>query len=265
MAAENFWGNIAAQLAGTHASVRSIIVNPAQDPHSYEPTAADARALASAKLVIVNGVGYDPWVTRLLNANPVPGRRILNVGSLSRQGDNPHRWYDPAEVTRVANTITDDLTGLDPSDAGYFEHRNAIFQTEALGPYHRAIETIRARYAGTAVGASESIFAPMAPALGLDLITPPGFMKSISEGTDVTAQDTLVAERQIDARRIRVWIYNVQNETPAVERLTALARAHGIPTVAVTETLSPETASFEQWQLAQLERLQSALHEATGR
>ena len=105
----------------------------------------------------------------------------------------------------------------------------------------------------------------MAPALGLDLITPPGFMKSISEGTDVTAQDTLAAERQIDARQIRVWIYNAQNETPAVQRLTALARMHGIPIVAVTETLSPETASFEQWQLAQLERLQRALHEATGR
>src|ERR1039458_3327097 len=49
VAAENFWGNIAAQLGGTKASVQSIIVNPAQDPHSYEPTAADARTLAAPR------------------------------------------------------------------------------------------------------------------------------------------------------------------------------------------------------------------------
>ena len=52
------------------ASVQSIIVNPAQDPHSYEPTADDARTLATAQLAIVNGVGYDPWAPKLLAANP---------------------------------------------------------------------------------------------------------------------------------------------------------------------------------------------------
>jgi zinc/manganese transport system substrate-binding protein len=75
VAAENFWGSIAAQLAGNRASVQSIIVNPAQDPHSYEPTAGDARTLATANLVIANGVGYDPWVPRLVSANPIPGHR----------------------------------------------------------------------------------------------------------------------------------------------------------------------------------------------
>src|SRR4051794_10793326 len=61
VAAENFWGSIARQLGGAHAQVQSLIVNPAQDPHSYEPTTGDARAMATAQLAIVNGVGYDPW------------------------------------------------------------------------------------------------------------------------------------------------------------------------------------------------------------
>src|SRR5207248_11134559 len=61
VAAENFWGSIAQQIAGNKASVRSIIVNPATDPHAYEPTAQDGRTLATAQLVIVNGIGYDPW------------------------------------------------------------------------------------------------------------------------------------------------------------------------------------------------------------
>ena len=80
--AENFWGSIASQLVGTQGSVQSIITNPAQDPHSYEPTANDARTFATAKLAIVNGVGYDPWASQLLAANPTQGRRILDVGTL---------------------------------------------------------------------------------------------------------------------------------------------------------------------------------------
>src|SRR5438067_1900350 len=80
VAAENFWGSIATQLGGSRAQVTSIIVDPAEDPHDYQPTTSDARTLATAQLVIVNGVGYDPWASRLLAANPAPGRVVLNVG-----------------------------------------------------------------------------------------------------------------------------------------------------------------------------------------
>ncbi len=267
VAAENFWGSIARQLGGAHAQVQSLIVNPAQDPHSYEPTTSDARALATAQLAVVNGVGYDPWAPKLLAANPVNGRITLTVGSLFglSEGDNPHRWYDPADVTRVARTITGDLQRLDPPHKVYFAQRLSQFDGQRLAGYHRLIAQIRGRYHGVAVGASESIFALQAPALGLDLITPPGFMKAISEGTEVTAQDTVTTERQLADHRIKVWVYNSQNVTPEIQRLNSAARAAGIPTVTVTETLSPASASFQQWQVAQLTRLQAALHQATGR
>ena len=247
--------------------MQSLIVNPAQDPHSYEPTTSDARAMATAQLAVVNGVGYDPWAPKLLAANPVNGRITLTVGSLFglSEGDNPHRWYDPADVTRVARTITGDLQRLDPPHKVYFAQRLSQFDGQRLAGYHRLIAQIRGRYHGVAVGASESIFALQAPALGLDLITPPGFMKAISEGTEVTAQDTVTTERQLADHRIKVWVYNSQNVTPEIQRLNSAARAAGIPTVTVTETLSPASASFQQWQVAQLTRLQAALHQATGR
>jgi len=267
VAAENFWGSIASQLAGAHASVTSIIVNPAEDPHSYEPTAADARTLATANLVILNGVGYDPWAQQLLNANPTSGRIVLTVGDLFglKTGENPHRWYDPAEVEQVAATITKALQRLDPKHSALYAEQRTRFDTDDLAAYHRLIATIRQRYGGTAVGASESVFAPLAPALGLELITPPGFMKAVSEGTDVSAQDTLSTQRQMDEHRIKVWIYNSQNATPAIQRLNVLARARHIPIVAVSETLTPAWATFEEWQVAALQRLEQALHRATGR
>ena len=61
VAAENFWGSIAAQLGGAKVAVHSIIVNPSTDPHSYEPTASDGVAIASSRMAIVNGIGYDGW------------------------------------------------------------------------------------------------------------------------------------------------------------------------------------------------------------
>jgi zinc/manganese transport system substrate-binding protein len=267
VAAENFWGSIASQLAGTKADVRSIIVNPAQDPHSYEPTSSDARTLATAKLVIENGIGYDPWVPKLLAADATSGQVVLTVGALFglREGDNPHRWYNPADVEAVANSISADLKRLDPRDSAYFGRQLAVFETRDLAQYHRLIAQIRARYAGTPVGASESIFALQAPALGLHLITPYSFMKAISEGTEVTAQDIVTTERQLTEHRIKVWIYNSQNATPEIQHLNALARANHIPIATVTETLSPASDSFEQWQVAQLRGIALALHAATGR
>jgi zinc/manganese transport system substrate-binding protein len=267
VAAENFWGSVAAQLAGSKASAQSIIVDPAQDPHSYEPSAADARALASAQLVIGNGVGYDPWVEKLVAANPASGRTVLIVGDLLglHEGDNPHRWYNPDDVEAVANAITADLERLDPRDGAYFGQRRAQFESNGLARYHALIASIRSRYSGVPVGASESIFALQATALGLRLLTPDSFMKAISEGTEVTAQDTLTAEQQISSHEIDVWIYNSQNATPEIQHLNSLARANRIPIVTISETLSPASDSFEQWQVAQLERIAQALHQATGR
>ena len=100
VAAENFWGSIAAQLGGNRAKVRSIVVDPATDPHSYEPTASDARTLAGAKVAIVNGIGYDNWASQLLAANAGGGRVVVDVGDVLGlgDGDNPHQWYSPASV-----------------------------------------------------------------------------------------------------------------------------------------------------------------------
>jgi zinc/manganese transport system substrate-binding protein len=72
-------------------------------------------------------------------------------------------------------------------------------------------------------------------------------------------------QRQLARREAVVWVLNSQNLTPEVKRATETARAAGVQVVPVTETLSPASASFQQWQVAQLEALQRALHAATGR
>jgi zinc/manganese transport system substrate-binding protein len=212
-------------------------------------------------MVVVNGIGYDPWASKLVAANPVHGRVVLDVGDLvgAKSGANPHRWYSPADVRRVAASITTDYVELDRKDAAYFRARAKTFATRDLAEYDRLIATIRRRFGGTPVGASESIFAPLGQALGLRLVTPSSFLDAISEGTEATAHDRATIERQIAKREIRVWVVNSQNSTPDVQRLTDAARKKHIPVTTITETITPEGATFEQWQVRQLKALLLAL------
>ena len=266
-AAENFWGSIAKQLGGAHVTEASIIASPNTDPHDYEPTAGDARTIASAQLVIVNGIGYDPWAPKLIAANPVAGRETLTVGTLLglKDGDNPHQWYSAAHVRQVIAAITADYRQLDPADAGYFTRRQNWFATTALARYNRLIAHIRAKYAGTPVGASESIVSPLADTLGLKMLTPYSFLRSISEGSEPTAQDKATVDAQLKNRKIKIYIYNSQNATPDVAAQVKEAEAAHIPVTTVTETLAPAGTTFQQWQVTQLQRLASALHQATGK
>src|SRR5205823_2704609 len=113
--------------------------------------------------------------SRLIDANPADGRVVLDVGNVVgvRPGGNPHRWYSPSDVDRVVAALVEDLGRLDPSSARQYRTQAQGFETSGLAAYHAAIADIRRRFSGTSVGASESIFSMLAPALGLNLVTPP--------------------------------------------------------------------------------------------
>jgi zinc/manganese transport system substrate-binding protein len=265
VAAENFWGSIASQIGGKHAQVVSIITNPNTDPHAYEPTAGDARTLAESQLVVENGIGYDPWVPKLLAADQ-GDQTVLDVGSLLGvpDGGNPHRWYNPGDVREVVGRLVSDLTSLDPADRAYFKAQAAHFEHVSLGPYDAAIAAIRAKYSGTPVGASESIFAMLAPALGLHLITPATFLKAISEGSDVSVGDKETIDNQIKNHLIKIYVYNSQNVTPDVQAQLNEVKAEHIPVATITETLQPAKDSYQAWQTRQLMGIEAALAKAHG-
>ncbi|MGW2364448.1 metal ABC transporter solute-binding protein, Zn/Mn family [Streptomyces sp. NPDC001667] len=267
VAAENFWGSIATQLGGDRVHVSSIISNPDTDPHDYEPKAADARTVAGARYAIVNGVGYDAWADKLLAANPAGARTELKVGDLLgvKEGGNPHRWYAPDDVHKVIEKITDDYKKADPADAAYFDQRRTAYETKDLAPYTKLISEMKSKYAGTPIGASESIVTPLAEGLGLKMLTPESFLDAMSEGTDPTAKDKATIDEQIKNKQIKVYIYNSQNSTPDVQAQVKEAKDAGIPVATVTETLAPADAAFQQWQTTQLQGIEAALAKAAGR
>lgn len=265
VAAESFWGSIAAQLGGDRVAVTSVIKNPDTDPHDYEPSPADGRAVAGAQLVIVNGAGYDPWAGKLLQANPDGDRQTLDVGDLVgvKQGGNPHLWYNPAYVSAAIDAITTGLKKADPQDGGYFDQQHAAYTQKSLQRYDQLRNEIKQKYAGVPVGATESIFAYLAQSLGLQLVTPPGYMNAIGEGSDPSAQDKATFDRQIQVAQIKVLVFNRQNSTPDVQAVVSEAKAKRIPVVPITETPEPANASFQDWQSTQLQHLEGALQTAS--
>ncbi|MDH6118448.1 metal ABC transporter solute-binding protein, Zn/Mn family [Kitasatospora sp. GAS204B] len=267
VAAENFWGSIATQLGGSHVKVQSIITNPNTDPHSYEPTTGDGRAVASADYVITNGIGYDAWSDKLLAANPSSGRTALKVGDLlgKKAGDNPHQWYSADSVHQVIDRITADYKKIDPADAAYFDAQKQTFLTQTLAPYDQLENAVKATYAGTPIGASESIVTPLAESLGLKLITPESFLDAMSEGNDPTAADKATIDKQISGKQIKIYVFNTQNSDPDVMAQVNAAKAQGIPVAQVTETLAPAGTAFQDWQVQELQGIEDALKQAVGK
>jgi zinc/manganese transport system substrate-binding protein len=260
VAGQNFWSSIATQLGGSKASVQSVVSDPNADPHEYESNTNDARAFADAGFVILNGAGYDNWGNKLLAANPSDHRTVLIAADLlgKKPGDNPHFWYNPDYVTRMADQITADYKSIDSADAAYFDQQRAAFTT-ALKPYTQRLAEIKAKFSGVPVGATESIFVYMATALGLNLISPTGFMDAVSEGNDPPASAVIDFQDQVTRKQVKVLVYNVQTATAVTTNVKHLAARAGIPVVGISETLQPESATFQDWQLAQLLTLQNAL------
>jgi zinc/manganese transport system substrate-binding protein len=259
VAAENFYGNIAQQLGGEKVRVTSILSDLRVDPHEYEASVNDAKAVARADLVISNGGGYDDWMDKLLSGSPSGGRVLLKGYDIARNKlpDNEHVWYDVDNVQGIAQSITRALQKLDPADASLFERNFQDFQ-QSLMKIRQKMADIRSRWNGTSIGLTETIFLYQTKPLGLVVQTPFEFQKAIAEGNDPPADTVVITESQVKGKKIRALICNEQTISPITTKLQEEARSAGIPIVSVTEIM-PSTMSYQSWILSQLSSLAQAL------
>ncbi len=263
VAAENFWGSLVSQLGGTHAQVLSIVTDPNADPHEYESNIAYAQSIANANYVIVNGAGYDDWAIKIIGASNNQNQKVLNVADLlgKKEGTNPHFWYNPVYVNQTVARMYSDLVSIDPTNTAYYKQQYADLNA-SLGQYNTRIDKIKQQFAGTRVAATEDVFAYVANATGLDLVSPPEFMEAVAEGNDPPAQSIVQFQQQLQGQggNVAVLVYNKQTVTPLTQSIKALAAQKDIPIVGVTETIQPPDASFQDWMNAELISLQNALN-----
>ena len=261
VAGENFWGSLITQLGGTHVSVTSIVTDPNADPHEYESNAANAMAVANARLVIANGAGYDDWLLQLIAASNTPHQVVLNVQELIGQAvdANPHFWYSPTYVNETVQAMYQDLVSIDPSHTSYYTQQYAALNA-SLGTYNQRIDEISQQFSGVRVASTESIFVYLANACNLSLVSPPAFMEAVAEGNDPPAQSIVQFDNLITNGSISMLVYNEQTVTPLTQSIKALAAQNNIPLVGVTETIQPSDVSFQVWMNAELLAIQNALN-----
>jgi zinc/manganese transport system substrate-binding protein len=260
VAAENVYGNIAQQIGGPHVSITSILTNPDADPHLFEPSTATGLAVAKAKVVIQNGLGYDAFMTRLEDAATSKSRKVVTVADVlgfHGKDANPHLWYDVPHLDRIAAAITNALEKADRRHALSYGMGLARFE-RSLAPLQREVATIRSRFHGAPVAYTEPVPGYLVTAAGLRNLAPDSFTRAIEEGTEPSPSAVAAMDGLIARHRIRVLLYNSQAVSPITGRLRDAAKAAGIPVVPVTETLAPHLR-FQQWQLNQASALAAAL------
>lgn len=242
-------------IGGKYVSVTSLLNNPNTDPHEFEASAATAETVARARFVIKNGIGYDSWLEKLLDASPRAGRIVFSVGEYlgKHAGDNPHVWYDPAGWSGEADVITRDLTRLAPADGRYFERRKSAW-LRSLQPVYRLIARLRVRTRGTKVLATEPVYGYMIAALGATSLDS-SFQKAIMDGTDPSPQAVGEFQTALQRRMVRMLFHNSQVVDPTTARMVDIARQSGVPVVGVTETQPPKL-TFVAWQIGQLQTVQ---------
>lgn len=263
VAAENFYGGIAARIGGAHVSVSSIISNPDQDPHAFEATPGQVRQIADARVVVFNGGHYDEWMEKLLKASPRPDRIAVNAAMVvnAKHGGNPHLWYAPATMPAVAKAIAAAFSKADASHAADY----AANLGKVLADLERVTQRVaqlRDKHKGKPVTATEPVFGLMAEALGLTMRNEK-FQLALMNESEPSARDIAAFESDLKARKVRVLIYNAQVTEKLAQRLVDIAKANKIAVVGVTET-QPADKPFVDWMLGQLDTLDKALSEPSS-
>ena len=259
--AENEYADVIAQIGGKYVQASSIMSDPNTDPHTFEASPAVAREISAAKLIVQNGVGYDNWAATIENAAPSNGRQVINVQQLLGLPDstpNPHLWYDPATMPKVASAIAAGLGQIDPAHASYYKANAASF-TASLTAWNRAIAAFKAAHPGTPVATTEPVADYMLQAAGTDNLTPFAFQADIMNGTDPSPQDTATENSLFTQHKVKVLLYNQQVTDSLTQSFIKLANENGIPVVGVYETMPTPGFDYQSWMLAEVNALDKAV------
>ena len=194
---------------GGEAVDLTVLIGPNTDAHNYEPTPAAARSLAKADLVVVNGLGLEGWLHRLVSASDLEGPVVkASSGVAPREVDeggqlvpDPHAWQDLANGERYVTNIEHALAAADPAHAADYATRSQAYlaeldrtdrwvraELESVPPFQRKIVS------------SHDAFGYFAAAYKVEFVAPQG----ISEDSEPSASDLGRLVRQIRDDRIKV-------------------------------------------------------------
>jgi len=259
--AENEYANVLSQIGGVYVHVSSILNNPSTDPHTYEASPSVAEEVSAASLIVQNGVGYDHFMDTIESASPSSSRKVIvvqNLLGLPASTPNPHLWYAPTTMPKVAQAIAADLSALQPAHASYFQSQLAKFNS-SLTPWLEAIATFKATYPGTRVATTEPVADYLLQAMGANNLTPFTFQADIMNGVDPAPQDISLENGFFTGHQVKVFCYNQQVVDTLTSSIRSNAEKAGIPVVGVYETMPTPGYNYQTWMLAEVQAIQKAV------
>ena len=255
-ATTDFYGEVAKKVAGNKGEVTSIITNPNVDPHDYQPSTKVAKETVGSKIVIANGIGYDGWMSKLVkDSNKVDYIRVGEDLMGKQNGDNPHLWYNPATMPKLANTIAAKLGKIQPKNKAYFK-KNAKKYIASLKPVNAKIaqlKKIAATKQNKEVYVSEPVFDYALQAIGFK-VGNPQFENDTEKGVDPSPQTIRTMQNGIKNHKIAFFVFKKQVDSKTVNNLVALAKKNKVPVLPVTETL-PANKDYVSWMDSQYSEL----------
>jgi zinc/manganese transport system substrate-binding protein len=214
-------GDFVKNVGGERVDVTTL-VGPDGDVHVYAPAPADARKIADAKLLVINGLGLEGWLPRLLQASGgkapmVTATRGITPLKLGSDAD-PHAWQSVANAKRYVANIRDALAAADPADADYFRKhaQDYLAKLDALDREVReAIERIP--QSRRKVISTHDAFGYFASAYGIEFVAPLG----VSTESEASARDIARIIAQIRAEKIPAVFLEKITDPRLMRRLSA--------------------------------------------
>jgi zinc/manganese transport system substrate-binding protein len=259
--AESEYANVISQIGGSYVHVSAILNNPNTDPHTFESSPSVAREVSGAKLIVQNGVGYDDWISKIESATSGSSRHVIVVQHLLHLPDskpNPHLWYSPETMPKVAQSVATELSTLQPGHSAYFENNVQQFDA-SLTPWLDAIASFKAKYGGTPVATTEPVADYLLQAMGADNLTPFSFQADIMNGTDPSPQGISLENGFFNKHEVKVFCYNQQVVDALTTSIRQNAEKYAVPVVGVYETMPTPGYNYQSWMLAETRAIQNAI------
>ena len=218
-------GDMVERIGGEKVAV-TMLVGPNGDAHVYQPIPEDARALSQAEILVVNGLSFEGWLDRLVEASHFAGVRVVASDGIEpialanhdhHDAFDPHAWQSLANALVYVDNITEALAASDPGNADFYYRNRAAYVAEI-----EALETeIRSLFAGLpadrrTVVTSHDAFGYFSEAYGLHFIAPHG----VSTESEASATDVAALIRQIRQEGIEAVFLEAITDSRLLEQIT---------------------------------------------
>ncbi|HCK0392847.1 TPA: metal ABC transporter substrate-binding protein [Salmonella enterica] len=218
------------QVGGENVHVTSL-VGPDGDPHTFEPSPKDSAMLKQADVVVVNGLGLEGWLDRLVKASGFKGKLVvasegIQTHSMEEDGEmvtDPHAWNSAANGVQYAENIMRGLIKADPQDEAAITTRGTTYieQLRQLDSWAKErfsnIPTVKRK-----VLTSHDAFGYFGKAYGVTFLAPQG----LSSESEASAADVAALIKQMKAEHIQTWFMENQLDPRLVKQIAAATGAH---------------------------------------